>query len=283
MQPADLPAQWWSCDLAEAGSAVRLLRDVRPCAIVHLAGRVTGLPDRELVFPMLRDNLIATVNLLDAATANDCPRVVLAGTMVEATDHGDQRLPASPYAAAKTASAHYAAMFQEVYGLPVVRLRLFMVYGEGQADSRKLVPYVTRCLLRGEAPRLASGTLPLDWLYVGDVAEAVLAALCVEEAPSERVDVGSGRLLTNRAVVAELARIVGKGPEAEFGAIDDRPLVEPQIAQVDRTAELIGWRASTYLHDGLRRTVAWHARLLEREQGARASGSDDAQAESRLG
>ncbi len=88
----------------------------------------------------------------------------------------DTSVPGSPYAAAKTAVASYGRMFHALYGLPIVHLRVFMVYGPGPQDITKLVPYVTGCLLRGEPPRLSSGTREIDWIYIDDVVEAFVAA-----------------------------------------------------------------------------------------------------------
>ena len=63
----------------------------------------------------------------------------------------------SPYAVAKWGALAYARHLHALHDLPVVHLRVFMVYGPGQLDFRKLVPYVTVSLLRGEAPKLTSG------------------------------------------------------------------------------------------------------------------------------
>ncbi len=60
--------------------------------------------------------------------------------------------PRSPYAAAKAAATAYARMFWSLYGLSTVVLRPAMIYGPGQTDTSKLIPYVARCFLAGEAP-----------------------------------------------------------------------------------------------------------------------------------
>jgi nucleoside-diphosphate-sugar epimerase len=82
----------------------------------------------------------------------------------------------SPYAAAKFAASAYGRMFHALYHTPVTILRLFMVYGPGQQDLRKLVPYVTLALLKGEMPRVSSGVREVDRIYVDDVAAGYLAA-----------------------------------------------------------------------------------------------------------
>ena len=167
--------RWHAADLAEPEVTSRLVRDVRPQLVYHLASHVSGDRAVGAVIPTLHDNLLTTVSLLTAACGAGGPRVVLAGSMEECTGDGDD-VPGSPYAAAKTAGGAYGRMFHALYGLPVVNLRIFMVYGPGQRDGSKLIPYVTDCLLRGEHPRLSSGRREVDWVYVDDVVAALLAA-----------------------------------------------------------------------------------------------------------
>ena len=143
--------RWWTADLSEVDAAPRILRQVRPDVVFHLASHVSGDRGLGAVVPTLRDNLVTTVNLLTAAAEAGEARVVLAGSMEE--PDRDDPAPSSPYAAAKSAASAYARLFDQLYGLPVVNLRVFMVYGPGQRDDTKLIPYVISSLLRGEAPR----------------------------------------------------------------------------------------------------------------------------------
>jgi UDP-glucose 4-epimerase len=246
---------WTSADLSEPAVAARLVRDVRPDLVYHLASLVSG--DRAVgrVLPSIRDNLLTTVNLLTAACEAGGPRVVLAGSMEECVGEPDA-VPSSPYAAAKSAASAYGRMFHALYELPVISLRVFMVYGPGQRDGTKLIPYVTDCLLRGEPPRLSSGRREVDWVYVDDVVAAFVAAAGPNRATGTSVDVGSGEVTTIRSVVDRLIRIVGSGRPL-FGALDDRPLERRRVADVARTRELIGWEPTTPLDAGLARTVEW--------------------------
>jgi UDP-glucose 4-epimerase len=248
--------RWWSADLAEPEAAGDVLRNVRPDVVFHLASHVSGDRAVGAVLPTVRDNLLSTVNLLTAACEQDGPRVVLAGSMEESDPGGPDAVPVSPYAAAKSAATGYARMFQALYGLPVVSLRVFMVYGPGQRDDTKLIPYVTTTLLRDEQPRLSSGTREVDWVYVDDVVAAFLAAAAATP-PGTPVDVGTGELTTVRAVVERIARLVGSDAEPQFGALADRPMERRRVADAARTRELIGWEPETPLDDGLARTVQW--------------------------
>jgi UDP-glucose 4-epimerase len=254
--------RWWKADLSDAGAADRIVRQIRPDAVFHLASHVSG--DRTLgaVASTLRDNLVTTVNLLTAAADARGTRVVLAGSMEESLP--DDPAPSSPYAAAKTAATAYAQLFDQLYGLPVANLRVFMVYGPGQRDATKLVPYVISSLLRGEGPKLSSGMREVDWVYVDDVVAAFVAAAESPKAPGSTVDVGSGELVSIRSLVERIVPLVGGDVRPVFGALPDRPGERPRVADIAPTRELIGWKPSTSLDVGLARTVEWfRARILD--------------------
>lgn len=253
--------RWWQGDPAETDWVLRTVSAILPGLIFHLASRVEGSRDAAVVLPMFRGNLMSTVNLLTAARELGC-RVVLAGSMEEPVAGDLQDIPCSPYAAAKWASSGYARMFHALYQLPVITLRVFMVYGPGQQDLLKLVPYVTLSLLRGEPPRLNSGQRPVDWIYVGDVVEAFLAAGLVA-APSGTFDIGSGELVTVRGVVERLVQLVNPGIQPLFGALPDRPMEQVRVADISRSKELMDWHPATSLQSGLEKTVEWYAGQLK--------------------
>jgi len=258
--------RWHAADLAEPEVTSRLVQDVRPQLVYHLASHVSGDRAVGAVMPTLHDNLLTTVSLLTAACGAGGPRVVLAGSMEECAGDGDD-VPGSPYAAAKTAAGAYGRMFHALYGLPVVNLRIYMVYGPGQRDGSKLIPYVTDCLLRGEHPRLSSGRREVDWVYVDDVVAALLAAAQTGPADGTAVDIGSGEVTTIRSIVDRLAGLVGGEGRPVYGALDDRPLERRRAADVRRTRQMLGWEPVTPLDAGLARTVEWF-RARRAEAGA---------------
>lgn len=247
-------------DLADPRFVEELVERAKPEVVYHLASAVTGSREAGAVLPTLRANFESTVNILLAVRASDGRRLVLAGSMEEpeSVEEGGAPVAQSPYAAAKWAASAYARMFHALYGTPVVTARIFMVYGPEQRDLRKLVPYVTLSLLRGERPRLSSGARPVDWIYVDDVVEGLVALGTAPGVEGERVDLGSCRLVTIRALVEELGRIAGPGIDLGFGVLPDRPLEAVRRADVERTQQLLGWQPKTDLSEGLRRTVDWY-------------------------
>jgi nucleoside-diphosphate-sugar epimerase len=250
-------AQTWACDVAQEEALRGLMGDVEPEFIFHLASTVTGNRDLDQVWPTFQNNLASTVNVLVAATKVGCERIVLSGSMEVPREETPDALPPSPYAAAKWASGVYARLFHALYVCPVVILRVFMVYGPAQPDRTKLIPYVAECFLDGTPPKLSSGERPIDWVYVDDVVDAYLEAARAPGAVGRSLDVGSGSQVTIRAVVQRLAELVGTDVAPLFGAVPDRSLEPAPVADVEETQRLLGWRATTDLEDGLRRTVEW--------------------------
>jgi UDP-glucose 4-epimerase len=254
--PADAPlaARWLEVDLGDREAVRAALDETRPEVVLHLASLVTGRRDLELVDLTLRANLLSTVHLLEAATRIGSRRVVLAGSQEE-PERGSTEPPGSPYAAAKAAASVYGSFFHALYGTPVVTARIFMAYGPGQEDRSKLVPATILSALAGERPKISSGKRPVDWIYVEDVAEGLLALATAEGIEGETLDLGSGELVTVRDVAERICRAVGvAGPEV--GAVADRPLEVVRRADPEHTRERTGWGPRVGLDEGLGRTIA---------------------------
>lgn len=251
--PSD--ASWRQADLRDYSAVTGLLASVQPDVVFHLSGHVTATPALDAVLPTFESLTTSTVNLLTAVTLRPSTRLVLAGSLVEPED--GTASPGSPYAAAKWAASMYGRLFQTLYKAPVVVAQLAYSYGPGQAPGR-LIPYVIESLLRGEAPKLTSGDLRADWIYVDDMIDGLLVAGAVDRAVGRVVDLGSGTLVPVHEVVRSLVRLADATVEPLFGARPDRPLERFRPAAAAKARDLIGWHASTGLEQGLRRTVDWH-------------------------
>jgi nucleoside-diphosphate-sugar epimerase len=245
-------------DLTDPDACTGLVGKVRPDVVVHLASRVVGARDVHLVVPLMAANQAAAVNLM-AAVADRAPgaRVVLAGSLEELVSVGDA--PCSPYAAAKAAATAYARLFARLWQLDVTVLRVGMVYGPGQADTTKLVPYVTTSLLSGDDPAVTSGTRQAEWLYVEDVVDAFVAAGSARLEPGTVLEIANGAPVTVRHVVEQLVELVDGPGRPRYGAVPDRLFDRPLTGDPAPAAEQLGWRATTPLRQGLQRTVDWYA------------------------
>ena len=250
--------RWWPCDLADADEVKNLLVRTKPDVIFHLASHVAGSRSLELILPTYHSNLSSTVNLLTAATELGCHRIVLTGSMEEPAQSNSDITPSSPYAAAKWAGSAYARMFHALYQTPVTIARVFMVYGPGQRDLNKLIPYTILSLLGNRAPELTSGERQIDWIFVDDVVDGLLSIAQAPNVEGRTIDIGSGEQVSIRDLVLRLVTVMNSSIEPSFGTIPDRPMEQTRLANISKTYAETGWKPKTSIENGLRQTIEWY-------------------------
>ena len=246
----DLPIHWHKGSFEDFDTAQQIIRQVEPDIIYHLSGMVTGNNGVDNVIPTFHSLVTSTVNLLTAATKVGCQRIIIVGSSNEPVDQS----PNSPYAAAKWASTMYSRLFQQVYNLPIVIARTFVAYGPGQAPD-KLIPYVMSQLMRGERPKLSSGSWKTDWIYIDDVVEGLIRCATTSGIEGCTIDIGSGQYASVRQIVDKVVTLLEPAVMPQFGALPDRHSEHTPVANKDYAWEKLQWRAEISLDEGLRRTV----------------------------
>lgn len=250
--------QWRLGDLRDRDFVESVVEAVEPTVVYHLAALVTGSRDLDVVTPLLEHNVLATVNLLVACARTHRPRVVLVGSIEQVDATTERSVPHSPYSTAKGAAATYGRMFHRLYDLPVAEVRPAMVYGPGQRDLFKLVPYTTISLLKGESPRIVNPPRRADWVYVEDVVEGLLAAGRSDALVGRSVELGTGDLTSVRKVVTLIDVLADGSTAPDFRKPPSGRPEHELAADTETAAELLDWNASTSLEEGLERTVAWY-------------------------
>lgn len=250
-------------DLRDAAGVRRAVDASRPEVVYHLAAH-GALHHQQNRAAILASNLLGTCNLLEALDHHDYQRLVHVGSSSEYGHKSrpmreDDRLePRTDYAVSKAAAALLvqAAGYQ---GRPVSIVRIFSAYGPWEDPSR-LVPYVMRCCLRGERPRVSAGRQPRDFIHVDDCVELLKLAAELPEAQGQVLHAGAGLRQTVREIVETMLDICTSGfLQAEFGAEAQRP-DEPKVwlAEIERTTLLTGWRPRCGLVEGIERTWSWY-------------------------
>lgn len=220
---------------------------------------------------MLEGNVGVVTALLSAAARLPARRFVQIGSCSEYSPVPEGRLldencataPASLYGAAKAAATVYGGALAQQLGIDFTVLRLFGVYGEGEASYR-LVPYLVDRLRRGEPVDLTPGEQARDLLHVDDVVAALLAAAQVDIPAGQPVyNVCSGSAVRVREVAETVCDLMGRPPQLlGFGKRPYRPDESMWIVGDNRRfCARTGWRPRVGLREGLRRAV--EARLDE--------------------
>lgn len=253
-------------DIRDAAALAALTAEGQPETVFHLAAQIDVRKSLEDPAFDAAINVGGTANVLDAARAAGTGRIVFVSTGGAIYGEGEgQQLPLdeataiaplSAYGQSKYAAEGYLALYERLYGVSGMALRLGNVYGPRQDPLGEAGVIAIFCgLLRaGERPTVfGDGTQTRDYIYVGDVVAAALAA--ADSAATGAVNIGTGR----EASVLELARMLGRlggadGFEPEF-APPRAGEVQRISLDASRAEAELGWRPTTSLEDGLRRTL----------------------------
>ena len=212
-------------------------------------------------------NVTGTLNLLVAARDAGVKRLVFAssssvyGDTPELPKHEAMPpVPLSPYAASKLIGEHYCRLFTELYGFETVSLRYFNVFGPRQDPASTyaaVVPKFIDSLQRRTPPDVhGDGLQTRDFTFVADTVRANLLAC---EAPAEAVgrtfNVACHQQITILDLFRTIRDLVGTGG-IEPNHTPPRPGdVRHSFADISRAAELLGYRPTWSLRDGLAKTV----------------------------
>lgn len=235
--------------------------------VYHLAAAGTNQAEHDPDV-MLNANVIGTYQVLEMTRRVGAKRLVCAGTgfeygVVSNASETSELRPISVYAATKAAASLVAHASARRDGLSVVTLRTFSVYGPGQA-RHFVIPYATVRALAGRPIQLTGATQLRDFLYVDDAVRAYLRAGDVQQASGETYNIGSGREVTVRDVVAKIVSLSASSSEVVLGA---RPYSQHELwassANIEKAERDLGWRPEISLSDGLEQTIAWFSQHRE--------------------
>lgn len=254
-QKSDNGIIWFKGDLSDFHFVEDVIKKVQPDYVYHLASHVLGSREFKHVYSTFNDNVVSTLNLLSVLYKYPCKRIILAGSFEENSINYKNSIPNSPYAAAKIASSNYAKMFYTLYKMPICLTSIYMVYGPGQKDITKLIPYVILKTLNGETPKLSNGNRKIDWIYIDDVIEGLITMMHSPNIEGKTVALGSGKYVSIKKTVNQLTKMIDSSIVPKFGAIKERQLELKNKANIEKTLQKIGWKTSTKLKDGLEKTI----------------------------
>jgi len=231
--------------------------------VFHLAGQ-PGVRSFGAVFPVyVERNLLASQRLLEAAVTAGS-RVVHASS---SSIYGDAETyptpedttprPLSPYGITKLASEHLACAYAQEFGLDVVTLRYFTIYGPRQRPDMAFAR-MAACLADGRPFEIfGDGTQSRSFTYVDDAVDATVAAM--DRAPGGATyNVGGGAEVSMLEAIEVLGRVAGRRLELVRSARREGD-ARRTAADTTRIQRDLGWRAETSFEDGLAAQWRWAA------------------------
>lgn len=209
-------------------------------------------------------NVLGTLNVLEAARANKIKKLVYSSsagifgelkTIPIREDHPQE--PDSPYGVSKLAAEKDCLAYMKLYGIPVVCLRYFNVYGVHQRFDAygNVIPIFADRILRGVPMTIfGDGEQTRDFVNVSDVAQANIKGALSEA--TGVFNVGSSSRITINNLARLLEEVSGKSVGVEYGP--ERPGdVRDSLADVSKAQETFGFDPSNDIESGLREYMGW--------------------------
>jgi UDP-glucose 4-epimerase len=258
-----------------SGDMTRLVRYGGFAAVAHLAAQTDV---RKSVADPKHDaaiNVIGTLNILEAVRSlapGKRPRIVFASTggalygdtTQRPTPESAPTNPDAPYGNAKLAAEYYLAYYGRVWGLEAVALRFGNVYGPRQnpdGEAGVIAIFSGRIVKKEPLIVYGTGDQTRDYVYVGDVADAFLAAATqpipdAGDLTARAFNIGTGVETSVSELVTMLGEVTSKVPlirnEAERAGEVSRSVLDARKAR-----EHFGWRPKADLRRGLELTLGW--------------------------
>jgi UDP-glucose 4-epimerase len=231
-------------------------------AVVHLAADTRVMDSIENPQHNFDNNVIGTFNLLELCRQLGVGRVVAASTGgailgdVEPPVHEEMApRPTSPYGASKLMLEGYLSAYSSSFQVSGCALRFSNIYGPRSFHKGSVVAHFFKQVLAGEPLVVyGDGSQTRDYLYVGDLVEAIRAA--VDSDVQGPYQLGSGKPTTLNQLIDVMRTVTGRDLEVvyrDFRAGE----VRDTWCQVEKARQGFGYDPSTSLEDGLAATWAW--------------------------
>jgi UDP-glucose 4-epimerase len=231
-------------------------------AVVHLAADTRVMDSIENPQHNFENNVVGTFNLLELCRELGVGRVVAASTGgailgdVEPPVHEEMApRPTSPYGASKLMLEGYLSAYSSSYGLSSCALRFSNIYGPRSFHKGSVVAHFFKQVLAGEPLVVyGDGTQTRDYLYVGDLVEAIRVAM--ESDVQGPYQLGSGRPTTLNQLIEVMRGVTGRDLDVVHQDFRSGE-VRDTWCQVDKARDAFGYDPTTSLEEGLRATWAW--------------------------
>jgi UDP-glucuronate 4-epimerase len=255
-------------DLCDFSGIKEAIASSRPDTVIHLAARAGVRPSIENPQLYERVNVAGTVNLLELARELGVKRFIFGSSSsvygvtnrIPFAEDDPCLRPISPYAATKLAGEFLCHTYAHLYGLSTVCLRFFTVYGPRQRPDLAIRKFTALMESGQPIPVFGDGSIGRDYTYVDDIVSGVLAALDYEFPPGgtpfDIFNLGNSHPVSLNQLIETLERVTGRVAIRDHRALQpgDVPIT---WANIDKAAQMLGYRPATALEQGLEKFVHW--------------------------
>jgi len=277
------PISFYRADICDQTAVFKVFRRHKPEVVVHLAARAGVRPSLDQPLLYERVNVHGTLTILEACRRlTRRPKVLFgssscvygAANRAPFREDDCSNMPVSPYAVTKLAGERFCFAYSRLYGIPVVCLRFFTVYGPRQRPDLAIRQFVEK-IDRGERIDIfGDGSAARDHTFVDDIVNGVIAALKLD-CSFEIFNLGNSRPISLNETIAAIERSLGK--RARIRRLPFPPGdVLIACADLDKARRVLEYEPHIPFENGLREFVEWHRNRAVGRDGCRPQAASHA-------
>jgi len=255
--------QFIRADIMDRPALDRVFAAARYDQVIHLAARVGIRASLEAPALYQRINVEGTVNVLEAARAGGVRKLILASSSsvyginprIPFCESDSVLTPISPYAASKLACEALGQVYHQLYGLDVVMLRLFSVYGPRQRPDLTIHKFARLMAAGQPVPVFGDGSAARDYTYVEDIVDGVLA--CTRRGFGYEIfNLGGEHSVTLMRLIDLLQPALGVPAALDFQPPQpgDVPVT---LANVEKARRMLAYDPVTSIEMGVQKFAEW--------------------------
>lgn len=231
--------------------------------VIHLAAKAGVRPSVSDPRTYQEVNIGGTVNVLELAQRNGIKKVIFGssssiyGPSAAPPFREDAPLnPISPYAATKASGELLAHTWSHLYGMQILCLRFFTVYGPRQRPDLAIHKFARLIMSGSPIPVYGDGSSERDFTYIDDIIQGIMGAIEYSATPFEVINLGESRTITVSRLIELIEDAIGK--KAIIDRQPEQPGDMPRThADITRARELLGYNPTTQIESGITRFVDW--------------------------
>lgn len=239
--------------------------------VVHAAA-IAGI-DTVIKSPTttMRVNMIGTANVLEAAKENEVKdrfvdfstSEVFGSHAFKSTEDSDTVAGSAgearwTYAVSKLAGEHLSMAYYREFGLPVVGIRPFNVYGPGQTGEGAIQVFIKRALKNEDLEIHGDGSQIRAWCYIDDFVDCLMQCMERTEAIGESFNIGNSRaVMTTYGLAQTVCRVLNSQSRIVFKPALSAE-IELRIPSVEKAYNILGFKAQIDIDEGILRTAEYY-------------------------
>jgi UDP-glucuronate 4-epimerase len=258
-------------DIRDKDAVTEIIKSGQFDTIFHLAARAGVRPSIADPDLYLSTNINGTFNILEAARIANVPKIIFASSSsvygitptVPFREDVCISQTISPYAATKLASEQLCSNYSHLYGIRIVALRFFTVYGPRQRPDLAINQF-TRKIHEGQPiKQFGDGTTRRDYTFIDDIVHGIIGALAYDGPLFDIFNLGESETTQLKALIASIEKALGK--KALIEVLPEQPGDVPlTCADISKARSLLGYAPETPISRGIPLYVEWYlSRLAE--------------------